>query len=96
MEHFYYVKDKLKKTTGNKLEMANLLRRCCLLPAVAPPADLVKGQVPLITAEEVWLAITKTKNGKAFGPDDIPSEFRKECVWSVLHGLQPLQSGHQN
>ncbi|VDM82698.1 unnamed protein product [Strongylus vulgaris] len=41
------------------------------------PADPVKGPVPRITAEEVWLAIAR--NGKASGPDDIPSEFWKEC-----------------
>ncbi|VDM70859.1 unnamed protein product, partial [Strongylus vulgaris] len=55
-----------------------------------PPADPVKGPVPCITAEEVWLAIARTKNCKASGPDDIPNEFWKECGWlgaSWLAGL---------
>ncbi|VDM66589.1 unnamed protein product [Strongylus vulgaris] len=46
-----------------------------------PPADPGKGP-----AEEVWLA-TKT-NGKAFGPDGIPSE--KEYGWSDASWLADL------
>ncbi|VDM77637.1 unnamed protein product [Strongylus vulgaris] len=49
-------------------------------------ADPLRGPVILITAEEVWLAVTRTKYGKASGPDDIPK--RKWKKMRVPYGLQ--------
>ncbi|VDN34788.1 unnamed protein product [Cylicostephanus goldi] len=39
----------------------------------------IRGPVSAITEEEVRIAIRKTKNGKATGPDDILNEFWKMC-----------------
>ncbi|VDM83429.1 unnamed protein product [Strongylus vulgaris] len=51
--------------------------------------DPVNGPVPIIAFEKEWLAIAKTKSGRASGPDDT-SEFWKKCRWlgaSWLAGL---------
>ncbi|VDM66891.1 unnamed protein product [Strongylus vulgaris] len=51
-----------------------------------PPADAVKGPLPLMAAEEV-LAITETKNDKATGLNEILSDGRN-VNGSVPLGLQ--------
>ncbi|XP_049790365.1 uncharacterized protein LOC126195775 [Schistocerca nitens] len=39
--------------------------------------DATLGPVPSISSKEVMLGISKMKNGKATGPDDLPAEIRK-------------------
>ena len=86
MEHFCHIKDKLGKTLRRPQDITERWREhfeeisSSINSATAILAvDPVEGPVPPITPEEVWLAVTKTKNGKATGLDDIPSEFWREC-----------------
>ncbi|KFD53024.1 hypothetical protein M514_06140 [Trichuris suis] len=44
-----------------------------------PTGIQVVGPVPEITTEEIKLALTKMKNSKATGTDDLRSEFWKHC-----------------
>ncbi|VDM78400.1 unnamed protein product [Strongylus vulgaris] len=68
MKQFYHVNN-----TEYNREMADVLQINVVTSADAtiPPADPMIGPAPLKAAVE---AITKTKNDKASGPDDIPNE----------------------
>lgn len=48
------------------------------------------GPLEQITADEVKRALSKTKNGKAVGPDEIPSELLKMCGTSGISWLTSL------
>ncbi|VDN22894.1 unnamed protein product [Cylicostephanus goldi] len=72
-----------KKTAGHHEKKENLHQRdghhwphC---QHSTPEADPVGGPVPPVTEQDVWFAVTKTKNAEATSPDDIPSEFWKVC-----------------
>lgn len=65
--------DKEKKMDTWKTYVADLFNDA--RSSHAPTNDSISG--PFITKEEVWKAISNTKNGKAPGPDNIHSEFLK-------------------
>ena len=86
IEHYYEVKNEQGKRLRRPLEITERWRTYFEKmsnienshPAIMPE-DAVEGPVPPITEEEVLRAINRTKHGKATGPDDIPSEFWKNC-----------------
>ncbi|XP_049781056.1 uncharacterized protein LOC126183276 [Schistocerca cancellata] len=54
----------------------NISKKEIMHPPITSP-DPTLGPVPSITSKEVMLGISKMKNGKATGPDDLPGEIRK-------------------
>ncbi|KFD49626.1 hypothetical protein M514_09458 [Trichuris suis] len=86
IDHYYQIKD----INGNVLRKPKeiLDRWKCHFRSIAteefkhppiPTGTQVAGTIHEISTEEVKLALTKMKNGKATGADDLPSDFWKFC-----------------